>query len=536
MKRNRSENFMQGVMALMVSQITIKVLGMIYSLYLTNKTGFGDKGNAICFSAYQIYIIFLTISSIGIPNSISKIVAEELAIGNIKGTKRILKVAIVIFGMVGFICSVILYFSAEYIAKHFLQIKEAEFILKLLAPSIFWITITSVLRGYFNAKRKIKISARVQTIEQVFKTIITIILVEFIARITNSNTELMAITSSLSIVLASVISFIYILICFIKNEKEERTEYVLSTYKYNMTINEILKKIMYIAIPVALSSFLMSLSKNIDSFTIMRILKENLGEEIAKERYGILSSKVELLTMFPTALNGSIALALIPEISRISTLKDKKKMNKNVNFSLLLTLFMCIPIMFLMSRYSNEIIDLLYPNANKGGELLALSAFSIVCLCLIQTTNGILQGIGKIDVYIKSTIIGLIIKFVLNMILIPIHGIYEKGAVIATIVSDLVISILLIKKMCEILNVNIVIRKKTIKILISTFLSIIIIEKIKIQFIIKVILNIIMYIVLIFVLKVFDEDEIKTFPNGEKIYVFMRKIKIYKNFKKTRNT
>ena len=73
MSKKRTENFMQGVMALMLSQITIKVLGMVYSLYLTNKPGFGDKGNAICFSAYQIYIIFLTISSIGIPNSISKI-------------------------------------------------------------------------------------------------------------------------------------------------------------------------------------------------------------------------------------------------------------------------------------------------------------------------------------------------------------------------------------------------------------------------------------------------------------------------------
>ena len=165
MKKSNAENFIQGVMALMVSQIAIKLLGMIYSLYLTNKPGFGDKGNAICFSAYQIYIIFLTVSSIGIPSSISKITAEELATGNIKGAKRILKVAIVIFGMIGFLCSVILYSLSEYIANNFLQIKEAEFILKLLAPSIFWITITSVLRGYFNAKRKIKISAKVQTIE-----------------------------------------------------------------------------------------------------------------------------------------------------------------------------------------------------------------------------------------------------------------------------------------------------------------------------------------------------------------------------------
>lgn len=527
MSKNKAENFMQGVMALMISQITIKVLGMVYSLYLTNKSGFGDKGNAICYSAYQIYIIFLTISSIGIPNSISKIIAEELAVGNIKGAKRILKVAIVIFGSVGFLCSVVLYSFSGFIAHHFLQIKEAEFILKLLAPSIFWITISSVIRGYFNAKRKIKVSARVQTIEQVLKTIVTIILVEIVGKITHSNTELMAISSCLSLVLASIISFVYILICFVKNEQYDRSEYILSSYKYNMTIKEILKKILYIAIPVAMSSFLVSLSKNIDSFSVIRILSQKLGEETAKERYGILSSKVELLTMFPTALNGSIALALIPEISRISTLKDSEKMNKNINFSILLTLFMCIPIMFLMSVYSNDIISFLYPNANKGGDLLKISAYSIVCLCLIQTTNGILQGVGRADVYIKSTCIGLIVKFILNMILIPMSGIYEKGAVISTIVSDIIICILLFKKMCKILNIKIKIKSKILKIFISIILSIIIFEKIKLQFIIKIILNIIIYIILIFVLKVFSEDELKIFPNGEKMCIFLKKIKIY---------
>ena len=67
MKSSKAEGFIQGVLALMFSQIVVKILGMIYSLYLTNKKGFGDSGNAICMSAYQIYAIFLTISSIGVP-------------------------------------------------------------------------------------------------------------------------------------------------------------------------------------------------------------------------------------------------------------------------------------------------------------------------------------------------------------------------------------------------------------------------------------------------------------------------------------
>ena len=65
----KKESFMQGVMTIMFSQILIKVLGLIYTLYLTNRDGFGDAGNAIYISGYQIYALLLTISSIGVPTT-----------------------------------------------------------------------------------------------------------------------------------------------------------------------------------------------------------------------------------------------------------------------------------------------------------------------------------------------------------------------------------------------------------------------------------------------------------------------------------
>jgi len=76
----KKETFMQGVVTIMFSQILIKVLGLIYTLYLTNRDGFGDAGNAIYSSGYQIYALLLTISSIGVPNAISKLVSERLAL------------------------------------------------------------------------------------------------------------------------------------------------------------------------------------------------------------------------------------------------------------------------------------------------------------------------------------------------------------------------------------------------------------------------------------------------------------------------
>ncbi len=107
MAKNKKEGFMQGVLALMCSQVIIKILGLVYSMYLTNRKGFGDSGNAIYMSGYQVYALLLTLSSIGVPNAISKLVSEKLALGDRKGADRIFKIAFVAFAMIGFFRNVI---------------------------------------------------------------------------------------------------------------------------------------------------------------------------------------------------------------------------------------------------------------------------------------------------------------------------------------------------------------------------------------------------------------------------------------------
>ena len=161
MLRKKREGFLKGAFYLMLSQVLIKLLGMVYSLYLTNKTGFGDKGNAICMAGFQIYALFLGICSIGVPNSISKLVAENISVGDYNTCKKILKVSLLIFTGIGFSFCLILYFGAEFIANKILSIKECEDILKILAPSVVFATVEAVFRGYFNGINKISISLMV---------------------------------------------------------------------------------------------------------------------------------------------------------------------------------------------------------------------------------------------------------------------------------------------------------------------------------------------------------------------------------------
>lgn len=68
------------------------------------------------------------------------------------------------------------FLGAEIIAEKWLQIPEAEYSLVALSPSIFFVTLISVIRGYFNGRNNVKVTANSQTIEQLFKWYLPLLL------------------------------------------------------------------------------------------------------------------------------------------------------------------------------------------------------------------------------------------------------------------------------------------------------------------------------------------------------------------------
>ncbi len=438
----RKESFLQGIIYLMTSQVIMKVLGMVYSLYLTNKKGFGDEGNAICMAGFQVYALFLGICSFGVPNSISKMVSESLEIGDEKNCFKIIKIALVVFTTMSFIFCMILYFGAEFISVHILSIDASEDILKILAPSIVFSAVEAVFRGYFNGINKISISARSSVLEQILKTIFTIIFVEKVGELTNFDTVIMAKVSMLSASLATISSFLY---SFIKYRKLSKLK--ISKITQNKSTKRILSEMLSILIPLSITSMFMILENNIDSVTIVRLLKEKIGEIEARKIYGIITSKVNLLLNVPLALNGAVSVSLIPEISRNVVKANNQKFKRNIKFSVLITLIISIPIMIIYMFFSKTIMNILYPNAPRGADLLSLGSLSIVFSCLTQNISGILQGIGDSKTHLYAVMTGMAVKLILNIILISNVNILEKGALISTLVSDTLIFYIMYRKL-----------------------------------------------------------------------------------------
>lgn len=538
MKNNRkTQSFMYGILILIFSQALIKILGLIHTLYLTNKSGFGDIGNAIYASGYQIYSLLLTISSVGVPNAISKLVAEKVAIGNHRGAYKIFKVAFVVFAFIGLTGTLLLFIGAPTIANEWLEIPESEMTLVALSPAIFFVAISSVMRGYFNGRKNLEITAKTQFIEQFFKTAFTILLVELIAIYTNTSTKFMAAGANLATTLATFSSFSYLMLYY-KHRKSEIAQEVKYTinYKYEK-VSVILKNVLFVSIPMTISSILSSITKNIDAFTIKRILSTYLPSKLAIEKYGILSGKIETLIALPLSFNMAFSTALIPTISGAIAKNDIDTVKNTSSFSILISILIGLPCTVGFCIFAQPILNLLYPNANQGSLLLQLASTSIVFSLLIQTTSSILQGLGKVFIPTFSLGIGVIIKLILNLILLRIPQINIYGASIASVCCHIVAFSIAFIALNKIIKLNLSFSNFILKPILANvimgicsyfiFITLTGILAENLATIISILISVILYFISVIILRIFSKEELYLLPFGKNLYFFLQKLGIY---------
>lgn len=533
MTREKKQSFMQGIMTLMFSQVLIKISGLVYKLYLTNKNGFGDAGNAIYNSGFQIYALLLTIASIGVPNAVAKLISEKLSIGDNRGAQKVFKVSFAVFSFVGFVGSVILFLASEFLANEWLQIPEAKLTLMILAPSIFFVSLISVFRGYFNGHENMRPMAKSQIIEQLTKTICTVIIVEYICLSMGyqGTTGIMAAGANLATTIATFISCVYLFFLYSENNKNNKLHVADCYYKSERVI-KILKKIIIIAMPLTISAILGSLNKNIDSFTVVRALKTFMTEEQAKIQYGMLSGKIDTLVTFPLSFNMAFATALVPAISAAKARGDKERIEKRISFSLLVTILIGLPCTIGMMTFAKPILEVLFPNASSGEYIYRISSASIIFITIEQTVNGALQGLGKASVPVMALSSGIFVKLLLNLTLVKINpNIFMfggvAGAALATVICHVIsmtISFTILKRTVKMkFNILKFIIKPIIASILMGILGLYIYNQLRsiIMQIIAIILSIIVavaiYVIALFVLKIFDKEELYMLPFYSKL-------------------
>lgn len=359
-------------------------------------------------------------------------------------------------------------------------------------------------------------------------------MVEIIVLLYGTNISIMAAGANLATTLSVLLSFGYLAIYYKIYRKELKRE--KGIYKRER-ISKIIKDILFVSIPITLSSIMSTLNKNIDSITVVRGLKKFLSEGEAKLQYGILGGKVDTLITLPLSFNIAFATALVPAISGSIAKGETKKAGKRISFSLLVTILIGLPCTFGLIIFAQPILNLLFPNAIKGAFLLQISAISIIFSVLSQTINGALQGLGKIIIPAIASFIGLIVKLITNIILIQIPEIGVNGAAIGSILNNIVSFIISFIMLLKTIKLDINPTKFIIKPIFATIIMCVcsyslylllitngIQEKIVTS--ISLIFAIGIYVINIIILKIFNKEEFNMIPYGDKVYNILQRLGI----------
>lgn len=555
---NKKHSFMMNVMIILFSQVAVKILGLVYRMVITNIDGFGDQGNGYYNAGFQVYTLLLAISSVGIPNAISKMTSERTALGDYKGAHKIFRSALILFGVIGIVCSVLLFLSSGFIASGIIKMERAKYVLMALSPSIFFVCISSVIRGYFTGMNNMKATSSSQIIEQIFKCFLTVIIVFIMSRIVlfphdaDLNSAVMAAGANFATSLATIFSFLYLIVFYKKRQNGIKEQISLSSAEsLSIPMKKMFISILMISIPISLGSIISAINRIVDTATITRGIEiafaggiDAYGKFIANPTMsqlndeavrlaGILSKSDTLLNL-PIAMNIAFATVLVPSISGALAVGDNKTASKHVSYSLLISILLILPCAVGYIVLAEPIYGLIYPNAKYGFDLLQLSAIALIFIALNQTISGSLQGLGKVFAPATGLFIGCIAKLILNIVLIRQPNIHIYGAPISSIACQVISFSYGFTILAKSMSIKLGLIKYIVKPLscavtmglvtwgVYSLLFALTSSNI-ISLAISIVIAVIVYFAMVILLKVLSEEEIKMLPMGEKIVKFLNK-------------
>lgn len=543
-KNENKTSFMKNVAMLMLAQILIKVLGFIYRLVIVNVEGFGDVGNGYYDAGYTVYSLLLTISSVGIPSVISKLVSERVVKGDHRGAYRIFKVSLTMFTIIGAVLSVALYFGADFIATTILDVPDIKYILMVLAPAIMFVAASSVIRGYFAGLGSQKATSISQTLEQFFNCVLTI---TFVYALVGKDPAVMAAGGNLSTTLSILISFTYLYIFYKRRKKGIIKDCEAQTVEQeDKTTGKLIKTILAISIPMTLGSLVSVVNNAIDTVTISNCIqtafqgilstKEEL-EKIAMELSGQLSKVVTIIHL-PLAMTGSFCTALVPAISSAIATNDYETVNKRLSFSFFASILIIMPCAAGLVVLARPILELIYPAASEGAGILMLSTITMIFVTLNYVVNGGLYGFGKVHIPAIALAIGAVLKLILNIILISNPAINIYGAVITAILCQGLSFIICMYYLNKEIKLKMNFKDHVFKPIIASLIMgaivyvayrlLTLVIGNSIATIISIVFGALVYVLIVLLMKILKKEDIYMIPFGTKIYKVLVKLRLYK--------
>jgi len=519
------KSFVRGAAILGITSFLVKLIGVLYRIPLNNILGPGGAG--LYFKAYPIYTYLLTLSTAGLPPTIAKLVAESVSRGDHAGAKKIFRISLILMTALGLTLSISLFLLSEQFSN-IVGDPLTRLPIAMIAPAIALVSIMAAIRGYFQGLQNMVPTAVSQLAEQVGKIVFGITLASLLIP---KGIEYGAAGAIGGVVISEVIGLLVVIGFYLTKAPRLKVK-----TRSNISSKKILKQILSIAFPILLGASIMPLIQFIDA-TIITERLQSLGYslEIARDTFGLFAGYVNTLVNVPGSISLAFCVSMVPAAAAAMAKRDKNLLNKNIHLGYKLSLLVAVPSAVGLYILAGPIMDLLYRSEfvknpqyyDIAVNLLRIISGGVIFLSILQTFNGLLQGMGKVYVPVVALSIGAITKIVLCYTLVgtPYFNIY--GAPISTFACYAVAAIIdvaVIKKLTKVklsqngFNIKIVLASALMGA--SAWASHQLLKDIigsRIATVTAVLVGVVVFVFGLIIFKVLSKDEMKAIPGGNKL-------------------
>lgn len=527
----------------MIASIISRVIGLLYRRPLGSILG--SVGLGYYGYASNLYSILLLISSYSIPMATSKIISEMLAKKEYRGAHKVFKGAMLYAVIVGGVTALICYFGGSILLPQNQQ--NALPALRALAPTVFLSAILGVLRGYFQAHKTMTPTSISQILEQIMNAIVSIlaawILIRNLAPEGGKNAAIYgAMGGTIGTGAGVLIGLLFMTFVYMLNRGYFKRKMNRDHRSTEQSYAEIMKLLLLMITPIIFTSFIYNCSAYLDSYLYSAIQGYNgMTADSISAAYGEYSNYYVPLVSIPLAMASASTSAMMPEVSGKYALGQIDEVNRQVNQTMRLTMFICIPCMIGLTVLAKPIMAVLFPSASELAEkLLFAGSVFVVTDSFSIVTGGVLQAIGKQHVALVNAGVSLIVNMASLAIMLfaaPKLDIY--AVMLSNIVFSLVCCLMNILSMRKYLRTRHELRKTYAEPLAASAIMGVaawavytllfqLTRRPFIGLLVSILLAIVIYLVAYVVISRTTEEEMYRFPMGGRIVKFMRMLHVYR--------
>ena len=401
----------------------------------------GESGGALYGYAYNIYSIFLSISTAGIPLAISSLTSEYNTLGEYANKERIFKVARRYLNIIGIISFLILFIFAKDIAYLIIgnntggnSIEDITFVIRTISFSILIVPTLSVYRGYLQGHKFITPTSKSQVYEQIVRVLIIIIGSYLAVKVFGLEIKYAVAVALLGATIGSLVSYLYLVVVKKKHNEELN---IVEDNESNIKASAIFKKILWVAFPFIFCDVCKSLYNSVDTFFVVRTLTD-LGYQTttAESIMSVISTWGNKLNMIVIAIGTGLPVSLIPNMTSSLVKKDYKDVNLKINQTFKTLFYITIPMTLGLSFLSTPVWNSFYGVSTYGPIVFRFSIIVALVTVLLSATQVIALTFKEYKILLPSVIAGLVLNAVLDiplMLLIDKLGGYAfYGATLST--------------------------------------------------------------------------------------------------------